>query len=181
MQFGEWGGFVGNLSRILDGYWSALISTTALPPPRGRPPFGLRFPHAAPCRAMTKTEADFKDGGANRYSTPARGECASSSPGPAAAAADGRGGGGGGESFPRVHWVAVPQALRARRVNRRRRRLQLAGAPDHQGCERHVRAAPRVQGGGGQAPALLRSVREGQVGTHRPATGAGGDNGVAKM
>jgi hypothetical protein len=30
-----------------------------------------------------------------------------------------RGGGGGGESFVRVHWVAVPQALRARRPNRR--------------------------------------------------------------
>jgi hypothetical protein len=29
---------------------------------------------------------------------------------------------GGGESFLRVHWVAVPKALRARRVNRRRRR-----------------------------------------------------------
>jgi hypothetical protein len=27
---------------------------------------------------------------------------------------------GGGESFMRVHWVAVPKALRARRVNRRR-------------------------------------------------------------
>eukprot|EP01047_Picozoa_sp_COSAG01_P023763 COSAG01_NODE_1447_length_10278_cov_47.625209_3_plen_198_part_00 len=27
-------------------------------------------------------------------------------------------GGGGGESFLRVHWVAVPEALRARRVNR---------------------------------------------------------------
>jgi hypothetical protein len=34
----------------------------------------------------------------------------------------GGGGGGGGESFLRVHWVAVPKALRARRVNRRRRR-----------------------------------------------------------
>jgi hypothetical protein len=31
------------------------------------------------------------------------------------------GGGGGGESFLRVHWVAVPEALRARRVNRRPR------------------------------------------------------------
>jgi hypothetical protein len=31
-------------------------------------------------------------------------------------------GGDGGESFLRVHWVAVPQALRARRANRRRRR-----------------------------------------------------------
>jgi hypothetical protein len=30
--------------------------------------------------------------------------------------------GGGGESFIRVHWVAVPKALRARRVNRRRTR-----------------------------------------------------------
>eukprot|EP01049_Picozoa_sp_SAG25_P014454 SAG25_NODE_2563_length_1530_cov_66.713935_2_plen_77_part_00 len=26
-----------------------------------------------------------------------------------------------GESFTRVHWVAVPKVLRARRVNRRRR------------------------------------------------------------
>jgi hypothetical protein len=32
------------------------------------------------------------------------------------------GGGGGGESCLRVHWVAVPEAVRARRVNRRRRR-----------------------------------------------------------
>eukprot|EP01047_Picozoa_sp_COSAG01_P005243 COSAG01_NODE_177_length_22954_cov_28.699554_25_plen_106_part_00 len=31
----------------------------------------------------------------------------------------GGGGGGGGESFLRVHWVAVPKALRARCVNRR--------------------------------------------------------------
>jgi hypothetical protein len=29
--------------------------------------------------------------------------------------------GGGGESYLRVHWVTVPQAVRARRVNRRRR------------------------------------------------------------
>jgi hypothetical protein len=29
--------------------------------------------------------------------------------------------GGGGESFQRVHWVAVPEAMRARRVNRRLR------------------------------------------------------------
>ena len=33
----------------------------------------------------------------------------------------GGGGRGGGESFLRVHWVGVPKALRARRVNRRRR------------------------------------------------------------
>jgi hypothetical protein len=32
------------------------------------------------------------------------------------------GGGGGGESSLRVHWVAVPEAARARRVSRRRRR-----------------------------------------------------------
>jgi hypothetical protein len=36
--------------------------------------------------------------------------------------------GGGGESFLRVHWVAVPKGLRARRVNRRRRR-QPQGQP----------------------------------------------------
>jgi hypothetical protein len=35
------------------------------------------------------------------------------------------GGGGGGESFLRVHWVAVPKALRARRVNRVWRLAQL--------------------------------------------------------
>jgi hypothetical protein len=49
-----------------------------------------------------------------------------------------RPGGGGGESFLRVHWVAVPKALRARRVNRRwRRRRWLAGG-----------AAPQGEGGG---------------------------------
>eukprot|EP01047_Picozoa_sp_COSAG01_P077102 COSAG01_NODE_13766_length_1524_cov_1.944406_1_plen_78_part_00 len=37
---------------------------------------------------------------------------------PTAAEIPGRGGGGGGESFLRVHWVAVPEAMRARRVNR---------------------------------------------------------------
>eukprot|EP01049_Picozoa_sp_SAG25_P007890 SAG25_NODE_672_length_6012_cov_14.256046_2_plen_153_part_00 len=51
----------------------------------------------------------------------------------AAAAADC----GGGESFMRVHWVAVPKALRARRVNRRRRRWGAA-----HGC--------RTQGGVGE-------------------------------
>jgi|EP01047_Picozoa_sp_COSAG01_P035866 hypothetical protein len=43
----------------------------------------------------------------------------------AALRADGAGdgdGGGGGESFLRVHWVGVPEAWRARRVSRRRRR-----------------------------------------------------------
>jgi hypothetical protein len=38
----------------------------------------------------------------------------------AGASHGGGGGGGGGESFLRVHWVAVPKALRARRVNRRK-------------------------------------------------------------
>ena len=41
------------------------------------------------------------------------------------AAAKGPRGGGGGESFLRVHWVAVPEGLRARRANRRRRRRRL--------------------------------------------------------
>jgi hypothetical protein len=36
------------------------------------------------------------------------------------------GGGGGGESFLRVHWVAVPEAMRARRPNRRSRAAQPA-------------------------------------------------------
>jgi hypothetical protein len=47
------------------------------------------------------------------------------------------GGGGGGESFLRVHWVAVPEALRARRVNRRRRRRRSV-----------VRGGAHAQGGG---------------------------------
>jgi hypothetical protein len=33
-----------------------------------------------------------------------------------------------GESFPRVDWVAVPEALRARRVNRRRRRRRISSS-----------------------------------------------------
>jgi hypothetical protein len=40
----------------------------------------------------------------------------------------GGGGGGGGESFLRVHRVAVPKAMRARRANRRRRRRRRGGA-----------------------------------------------------
>jgi hypothetical protein len=58
----------------------------------------------------------------------------------------GRSDGGGGrqaraavprarESFPRVHWVAVPEALRARRVNRRR--------PACRRPTRSCRSAPR--------------------------------------
>eukprot|EP01047_Picozoa_sp_COSAG01_P028333 COSAG01_NODE_1900_length_8964_cov_121.219177_3_plen_169_part_00 len=39
----------------------------------------------------------------------------------------GGGGGGGGECFLRVHWVAVPEALRARRANRRGRRRRRGG------------------------------------------------------
>eukprot|EP01047_Picozoa_sp_COSAG01_P017923 COSAG01_NODE_959_length_12451_cov_18.389815_14_plen_207_part_00 len=38
-----------------------------------------------------------------------------------AATTHGGGSGGGGESFLRVHWVAVPEALRARCVNRQQR------------------------------------------------------------
>jgi gamma-glutamyltranspeptidase/glutathione hydrolase len=45
---------------------------------------------------------------------------------PPPAAADGAA--AGGESFLRVHWVAVPKASRARRVNRRRRRRRRAPA-----------------------------------------------------
>jgi hypothetical protein len=72
------------------------------------------------------------------------GKAAGPAGGPAAAEAAVRGGTGGlgltsvcGESFPRVHWVAVPEAARARRLNNRARagggwagahlRLRLAG------------------------------------------------------
>eukprot|EP01047_Picozoa_sp_COSAG01_P041719 COSAG01_NODE_3596_length_5895_cov_13.108351_5_plen_151_part_00 len=40
---------------------------------------------------------------------------------PATDVEGGGGGGGGGECFMRVRWVAVPEALRARRANSRRR------------------------------------------------------------
>jgi hypothetical protein len=56
---------------------------------------------------------------------------------------DGVGGGcGGGESFPRVDWVAVPEALRARRVNRRRRRRR-----PHDGDARAAAFRARAEGG----------------------------------
>jgi hypothetical protein len=51
-------------------------------------------------------------------------------------------GGGGGESFLRVHWVAVPKAMRARRVNRRRCRAGARGA---------AAAAPTMAGAGEEA------------------------------
>jgi hypothetical protein len=41
-------------------------------------------------------------------------------------------GGGGGECFPCLDWVAVPEVLRARRVNRRRWR---GGAPTPRRCQ----------------------------------------------
>jgi hypothetical protein len=52
-------------------------------------------------------------------------------------------GGDGGESFLRVHWVAVPKAVRARRVNRRRRLAGLAGG---------ARPAPHLSSGHGPHP-----------------------------
>jgi hypothetical protein len=60
----------------------------------------------------------------------------------------GAGGGGGdsSESFLRVHWVAVPEALRARRVNRRRRRRQCGGwRKSRRRCAamHSIRAVPR--------------------------------------
>jgi hypothetical protein len=54
---------------------------------------------------------------------------------------DGEGGvaqGDGGESFLRVHWVAVPEAVRARRVNRRRRQLRSAARRAAQVAGPHI-------------------------------------------
>jgi hypothetical protein len=76
---------------------------------------------------------------------------------PAAAAAatgGGGGGGGGGESFVRVHRVAVPKALRARRVNRRRRRGRWGGAQGR-GCD-PLHARDRRRSARGPAPAQWR-------------------------
>jgi hypothetical protein len=73
-----------------------------------------------------------------------RRRCLSTPPGGA------KGGGGGGESFPRVDWVAVPEALRARRVNRWRSAAEISG-----GVEGGWAGAalwllpPRARGGGG--------------------------------
>jgi hypothetical protein len=50
-------------------------------------------------------------------------------PRPSSAAARVRMSGGGGEPFLRVHWVAVPEALGARRVNRRRRQRRRLREP----------------------------------------------------
>jgi hypothetical protein len=73
----------------------------------------------------------------------------------------------GGECFPRVDWVAVPKALRARRVNRReaeaRRWYARAGAvaaAQQAGYESVVRRLPRgllpPQTGRGQRALVLR-------------------------
>ena len=43
-----------------------------------------------------------------------------------------------GASFLRVHWVAVPEAVRARRVNRRRRQLRLAARRAAQVAGPHI-------------------------------------------
>jgi hypothetical protein len=57
-------------------------------------------------------------------------------------------GGGGGESFLRVDWVAVPETMRARRVNRRRRRRRrretAAASAGGRGRRRRALAAAAV-------------------------------------
>ena len=55
----------------------------------------------------------------------------------------GGGGRGGGESSLRVHWVAVPKALRARRVNRCHR---VGGAAEHRGIVTIVAGGAKVAG-----------------------------------
>jgi hypothetical protein len=69
----------------------------------------------APAPSSSPQRSEKALGGASATAPPSSG---SSTP----AAVSGSGGGGGGESCLCVHWVAVFQALRARRVNRRPRR-----------------------------------------------------------
>jgi hypothetical protein len=57
------------------------------------------------------------------------------------------GGSGSGESFLRVQWVAVPQALRARRANRRRQRRRRCQPARRGGGATHPRAKPRRHAG----------------------------------
>jgi hypothetical protein len=60
---------------------------------------------------------------------------------------DGVGGGcGGGESFPRVDWVAVPEALRARRVNRAQRDAERHARGDAELALQRERAARELRG-----------------------------------
>jgi hypothetical protein len=74
------------------------------------------------------------------------------------------GGGGGGESFLRVHWVAVPQAMRARRVNRRRRRRRqteaLHGAERQDGAAAAGAGVDRAQRRRGHQGPLVREGGE---------------------
>jgi hypothetical protein len=60
------------------------------------------------------------------------------------------GAGGGGESCMCVHWVAVPEPLRARRVNRRQGRIAQVGAGGEGAAPqaRHLRALLALEGGG---------------------------------
>jgi hypothetical protein len=77
---------------------------------------------------------------------------------------DGSGATRGGESFLRVHWVAVPKVMRARRVNRRwrRRRRQVPPpSPTPSGRRRHRRRRRRRRRRGHRRPnsILCPSVR----------------------
>jgi D-hexose-6-phosphate mutarotase len=76
----------------------------------------------------------------------------------------GGGGGGGGEPFLRVHWVAVPKASRARRVNRRRRAARPHAVPPAavRWVARHHRLQPLAGGQAGgrrRGPGLRRGHR----------------------
>eukprot|EP01047_Picozoa_sp_COSAG01_P001633 COSAG01_NODE_38_length_33931_cov_75.163632_10_plen_75_part_00 len=56
------------------------------------------------------------------------------------------------ESLLRVHWVAVPKALRARRVNRRRRQLEAEAEAERQAVRGDM-AGDRLPGASSRHPA----------------------------
>jgi hypothetical protein len=92
--------------------------------------------------------------------------------------ARGGGGGGGGESVLRVHWVAVPKVLRARRVNRRRPRRACgssarrgARAPTHGTTLAGCRCASRGMSPCIEAPWFVLPPRWQAVWIHAPQSG----------
>eukprot|EP01047_Picozoa_sp_COSAG01_P023905 COSAG01_NODE_1458_length_10252_cov_247.726288_12_plen_304_part_00 len=126
-----------------------LASIYAQPPPplRSSCLCVVRVPCWPPtlCRVVVAVAAGAGGGAAARAGSARGGSGARC----AARGAAGQAGGGeaaarGGESFPRVDWVAVPKALRARRVNRRRSRSALARprSSRRSGRRRRRRAAP---------------------------------------
>jgi hypothetical protein len=90
--------------------------------------------------------------------------------------------GGGGECFPRVDWVAVPKALRARRVNRRARWWRWRPPRCWPSAGAHARCMA-CESSSHTPPVCLscHAASRMMMGRLSRRTGAAGDHGIANM